>query len=229
MLGATLPIHSRAALAALWLTGALAVLVLVAPPDALDTGVLDWLMARRTGWLDSAARAFTDTGASPLLFPSVGIAGLLVFVRSRRWLPGALALLIGGLAVSARLRLSRAIGDERPPHGDWLVPVDGFSFPSGHTVTSALVAGMLIWLLRQVSPLSWLRSAVEALVVCWAVLVGLSRLSRGPLGHGRGGRLAVRRDLADGAHRTRIRSRRPKRGVGGRQRHGASRNRLSRS
>jgi undecaprenyl-diphosphatase len=177
-----IPRRSRPAVAGLCLLGALALLVLVeltVPPEAVDRGVLDWLVARRTGGMDAAARVVTDSGASPVLFPLVAFAGVLVLIRTRQWWPGVLALAVGGLGVASRLGLSRVVGDERPPVAEWVVTVHGYSFPSGHAATSALVAGTIVWLLRRAFPGSLSRRAVEVALVCWAVLVGVSRLYLG--------------------------------------------------
>jgi membrane-associated phospholipid phosphatase len=61
---------------------------------------------------------------------------------------------------------------------DWAVQVTGFAFPSGHTVTSATAAGILIWAayprLRGAS-----RPVLVACVTTWAVAVGLSRVYLG--------------------------------------------------
>ena len=175
-------LRSRPAVAGMLLFGALALLILVeltVPPEAADREVLDWFVARRSDALTSAARVITDSGTSWLLFPMVAVAGTLVLIRTGRWLPGALALLAGGLGVASRLGLSTVVRDERPPAADWLVPVHGYSFPSGHTTTSALVAGAIIWLLQQAFPRSRTRLGVQAALACWAALVGLSRLYLG--------------------------------------------------
>ena len=174
--------RTRPAMVGLCLAVALGVLVvveLVVPPEAFDRGVLHWFVARRTPALTTVATAITNSGASWALFPSVAVAGLLVLWRTRRWVPGLLALVLGGIGVASRLGLSRVVGDERPPATDWLLTVHGFSFPSGHTTTSALVAGSIVWLLRLAVPRSRTAAAVGALAVCWAVLVGVSRLYLG--------------------------------------------------
>ncbi len=67
----------------------------------------------------------------------------------------------------------------RGPQGDWLAPAQGFSFPSGHATTSALVAGTLAWLLIQVIQPRWARLAVAVVLASWAMLVALSRLYLG--------------------------------------------------
>ncbi|WP_329125781.1 phosphatase PAP2 family protein [Streptomyces sp. NBC_01465] len=89
----------------------------------------------------------------------------------------ALAFLLLGQVL--RYGLMEAVGRERPPLADWATHASGYSFPSGHAATSALVAGILGWaLLRRVRRAA-LRRAVCVVLVCWALAVGLSRVYLG--------------------------------------------------
>lgn len=86
--------------------------------------------------------------------------------------------MVAGLGVLARLLLSLLVREARPAEVFRAVPVGGFSFPSGHTMTSALVAGALAFLLGRLLPGGWARAAAVALGL-WAALVGLSRIYLG--------------------------------------------------
>jgi undecaprenyl-diphosphatase len=164
------------------LVTALAVLTtveLVSPPRIADTAVLDAMVAHRTPRWTEIAIVITDSGASPFTYPLIALAGLLTAVRTRRWQPGVAALCIVVLGVLSRLLLSVLVGDARPPLEQRLVAVQGFSFPSGHAASSALLAGALIWLAGRAqlpSPVRWMTAAI---LVPWAVLVGVSRLYLG--------------------------------------------------
>ena len=139
----------------------------------VDVGATSWLLGHRPAWLTSLARTVTDTGTSPLLYPLVAAAGLLVWVRTGRWAPGLAAFLVVVAGVLSRLGLSRIVRDARPPAIDRLVPVHGFSFPSGHAATSALVAGALSVLLWPV-----LRSSRARVAMLAAVSVQVKLLPR---------------------------------------------------
>jgi membrane-associated phospholipid phosphatase len=145
----------------------------------LDSAVLGWMLDHRSDRLTSVATAITHSGASPLLFPAIAVGGLVVRWRTGRWWPGLAALGIATAGVLSRLGLSIVVGDARPPRADWLVPVDGFSFPSGHAATGALVAGTLAWLLVRLVPGRPGRIAIAAGLGLWALLVALSRLYLG--------------------------------------------------
>lgn len=148
------------------------------PLAGLDRVVLDAVLDHRTDGGVSLARFVTDTGTSPALFPLVAAVGIAVRVRTGSWRPGITALAVAALGVLARLGLSMLVREPRPAEIFRAVTVSGFSFPSGHTVTSALIAGALAFLLSRLLPARWARFAAAALGL-WAALVGLSRIYLG--------------------------------------------------
>jgi membrane-associated phospholipid phosphatase len=148
------------------------------PLAGLDRTVLDAVLAHRTAAGVDLARLVTDTGTSPVLFPLIAAVGIAVRLRTGSWRPGTTALVVAGLGVLARFLLSLLVREPRPAEVFRAVPVGGFSFPSGHTVTSALVAGALAFLLSQLLPAGGARAAAVVLGL-WAALVGLSRIYLG--------------------------------------------------
>ncbi|MFJ2669809.1 phosphatase PAP2 family protein [Streptomyces sp. NPDC087525] len=155
-------------------------------PFPLDTDALDWSVGHRSSPAAvTAARAVTASGTGPYPYLCAVVAGLLAGRDARHRLvaaAGALVFLLAGQA--ARYGLLAAVARPRPPMADWLTHASGFAFPSGHTTTSALAAGLLIWGLLRFTRVSEaipgrLRGALIALLVCWAVAVGLSRIYLG--------------------------------------------------
>jgi len=59
------------------------------------------------------------------------------------------------------------------------VPVSGFSFPSGHATSSALLAGALIWLIAQTGVRRPVWLAVSGILGLWALSVAVTRLYLG--------------------------------------------------
>jgi membrane-associated phospholipid phosphatase len=92
----------------------------------------------------------------------------------RRLLPAVLATGVLLLGIGVRLVVSRLVARERPPSGDWAGFAHGYAFPSGHTTTSALTAGVLIWVAFG-RLTGGVRTAVAVVLVAWAVSVGLTR------------------------------------------------------
>lgn len=119
-----------------------------------------------------------SVGVEVVAYALSAVGGALLF-RRRSWWQGAL-IGVGALVVGQVLRVGLAalVARARPPRADWAATAAGYSFPSGHTVSATLAAGLLcLGLLRTVrSP--W-RIAGVALAVCWAVLDGASRVYQG--------------------------------------------------
>jgi len=109
----------------------------------------------------------------------VSAVGGVLLLRPRPWWQGALAG-VGVLVVGQVLRVGLAalVARDRPPKADWAATAAGYSFPSGHTVSATLAAGLLcLGLLRTVRS-GW-RIAGIAVAICWALLDGASRVYQG--------------------------------------------------
>ena len=155
----------------------LAVAVVVsAHTFAVDLSLHDWLLEHRTAELTSVASAVTATGASGVLVPIVFLAALVRgrdawLGRLRQALAVTAVLLVG---IGLRLALVNLIARPRPPRSDWAGFAHGYAFPSGHTTTSALSAGLLIWLVLGRLTGVW-RATVATVLACWALAVGMTR------------------------------------------------------
>ncbi|MFE9116546.1 phosphatase PAP2 family protein [Streptomyces sp. NPDC007172] len=144
-----------------------------------DLALHHWPLDHRPPVAVAVARAVTATGTGVLPYVLAVVAGLIAGRdgRQRRYAAaGALAVLLLGQGV--RYGLMAAVARPRPDAVDWATTASGHSFPSGHTATSALTAGLLIWAVLTRSRLSAARFAV-ALLALWAVAVGLSRVYLG--------------------------------------------------
>ncbi|MFF1422828.1 phosphatase PAP2 family protein [Streptomyces sp. NPDC058280] len=148
-------------------------------PFPLDRSALTWSLGHRPAGALTPARVVTASGTGPYPYLCAIGAGLIAGHDLRHRLSaaaGALAFLVVGQAV--RYAVLHAIGRPRPAMADWATHASGFAYPSGHATTSALVAGLLVWALARRSRTAATR-ALCALIVCWAVAVGLSRIYLG--------------------------------------------------
>ncbi|MFD8984847.1 phosphatase PAP2 family protein [Streptomyces sp. NPDC059564] len=150
-------------------------------PYPLDESVHRWSVRHRPAVAVALARGVTATGTGPVPYLCAVTAGL-VAGRGRgargRLLTAAGALGFLLLAQGLRYAVLNGVARPRPPVAERVTHASGFSFPSGHTATSALVAGLLAWAVwRAASPaaarLWWV------LFACWAVTVGLTRVYLG--------------------------------------------------
>ncbi|WP_171171815.1 phosphatase PAP2 family protein [Streptomyces sp. I05A-00742] len=140
----------------------------------VDVDVHSWAVAHRPAVGVATARAVTATGTGVVPYLLALLAGCLAVrgTRPRLWAAAvAAAVLACGQAV--RYGVLTLIARPRPPVDGWATHADGWSFPSGHTSTSAIAAGLvaaavLLRSRRAAGP-------VVAAAGCWAVLVGLTR------------------------------------------------------
>lgn len=148
-------------------------------PARLDPTVTADVVAHRTSALTVAARTLTFMGSEAV----VGIAalGLVIMVLERR---GArLALIVAaamatsaGLTVGVKMAMSRA----RPGRADRLGAFDStYSFPSGHTLNSAVFLGLACLFLVPLLSHRAVRTSSYAAAIFAAAGIGASRIYLG--------------------------------------------------
>lgn len=159
-------------------------------PIGPDAPLHRWFVDHRRGAVTAAARALTNS-AGLTAYLLVAVAALTAAARAaiRRALWAVLVRVLfaaGTLAAGqlVRVLILHAIARVRPPAADWATSAGSYSFPSGHTTTSALAAGIVVVLaLRTTTGASGRTRAVaicvSVVVVAWAVLVALTRIYLG--------------------------------------------------
>ncbi|MFF0494324.1 phosphatase PAP2 family protein [Nocardia sp. NPDC004068] len=143
-----------------------------------DGPVLDWVIAHRNGTVTVLAKLLSDVGGT-LAMLVLAVVAWLVLVWRRRFV-AALAVMVatGGAGVLV-VGVKDVVGRVRPPVADHLVTETNQSFPSGHSLGSTVVVGVVA-----VAVAAWLRRrAVRAVVLAIAAVfvgaVGISRLYLG--------------------------------------------------
>ncbi|WP_159072244.1 phosphatase PAP2 family protein [Streptomyces sp. CMB-StM0423] len=165
---------------------ALASVVLVGGNGPLppDTAVHDLALNSRSSSAVADVRSVTATGIGIVPYLLAVAAGLiaapaLITGRAQRpvtrlALPALTFPAWLALGEKVRYALMTQIARPRPPADDWLTHGSRWSFPSGHAAISAMAAGLLVLALLSRRPPAarlWI-----ALVVAWAMLVGISRV-----------------------------------------------------
>ncbi len=139
------------------------------------TGILDLRMSVLTG----LARALSLIGSE--LVVGVTALALMIVLLERRG-PKHAGLAAGAMAVSAGLTVAVKMGVGRPRPGavDRLGAFDGsYSFPSGHTLNSAVLLGLVCLLLVPVFNRRSTRVATYAVAAALAIGIGASRVYLG--------------------------------------------------
>lgn len=127
---------------------------------------------------EEAVRDVTALGSAPVLIVAVlAVLGFLALAKSNRLALFTLAASIGGLALSSVLKY--LIGRPRPE----LVAADAFtftsSFPSGHSMMSAVIYLTLAALIARLMERRGLKLYALGIAITLTLLVGVSRVYLG--------------------------------------------------
>ncbi|MET9700883.1 phosphatase PAP2 family protein [Streptomyces sp. NPDC006529] len=143
-----------------------------------DTGPHRWSVAHRPPVASALARGVTDTGTGFIPYALLLAAGWYAGRTTRGRARTAAALLLC-LGAGQALRYAAMVGiaRPRPAAADWAVHASGWSFPSGHSATAAMTAGLLIAALVLRGPP--VPRFPIVLIACWGAAVGLSRIYLG--------------------------------------------------
>ncbi|MPY51398.1 phosphatase PAP2 family protein [Streptomyces acidicola] len=143
-----------------------------------DPALLAWAVGHRPEIMRALARGVTATGTGAIPYVLVALAGALVGRTVRQRLL-AVAFGLACLATGQALRygVMELLHRPRPPQEAWTAHASGWAFPSGHSTTAALTAGLLILALTLRAPRGG--TALRVAVGCWGLTVGLTRVYLG--------------------------------------------------
>jgi len=156
--------------------GLLAFFVLKNPVNAFDTAIHDWFVGIRVAFLNPLIVAISYTGNWQAITPVCALLLFLPKTRKRFGLPLSTAALtcVGIYQLSKRL-----IARPRPSRDFFLLEQDGFSFPSGHAMTSVVfffLLAMILWDLARERDPNARFGGWSVLSLVWALLISVSRL-----------------------------------------------------
>jgi len=143
-----------------------------------DEDLISWSVGHRPDVALAVARGVTYTGTGIVPFALAAVAGLVLGRTARQRIlavAGCLSCLAAAQAV--RYAVMSWVARPRPATADWATHASGWSFPSGHTTTSAVTGGLLILAVLARAPRG--RKSLVLVIGSWSVLVGLSRVYLG--------------------------------------------------
>lgn len=172
------PAQALAALA----VAAVAMLVLSLWVNAAD-GPLRWdvlahaaAIHHREDEVTATAIALTAS-TETLAYVFAALGGALLW-RQRAWLGALISVLVLQIGAAGRMELSVILGRPRPPAADWAWSAGGYAFPSGHTTSATIAAGLLaIGVARGCSGTA--RWVGPSLCAGWALAIGWTRVYLG--------------------------------------------------
>jgi membrane-associated phospholipid phosphatase len=147
---------------------------------SLDLPALEFSQDLRNPALDAGMTAFTNIGGGigmPILASL--LTAWLTFL-SRTWRP---IILVGGAALVSTLATTfgkRLVGRTRPDHVEAVPPYETSpSFPSGHTLNTTVVIGVLLYLICLQFQILWVRITAITAGTIFIIAMGLSRVFLG--------------------------------------------------
>ncbi|MEO3946800.1 phosphatase PAP2 family protein [Gorillibacterium sp. CAU 1737] len=147
--------------------------------EPIDTSIREWVQAPRFTGLLAFAKKLTWAGDfTPQFLVSLVVAAYLRLSTGKAGASRFLMLYLGGVWVLNTV-LKAAYHRERPSV-EHLVEASGYSFPSGHAMSSAALYGMLGYLLwRKFRREGRWVYAIPVITVLWILLIGWSRVYLG--------------------------------------------------
>ena len=141
-------------------------------PLPLDKAVQDFFFSLRGPLQDAVISTITHLSDTVTII-AFCIVLLLLPNRNTYGLPVSLACL-GGVAVYKPLK--HFVLRQRPDTSLHLVTQGGYSFPSGHSVTSVIFYGLLLYLIQKNCKNETLRNVLSAVCGFLIVVIGPSRI-----------------------------------------------------
>ena len=142
-------------------------------PTAGDRTALDAADQLQASWLTDAAKAVGTLGTTAVTLPLAAVAAVALAVR-RRWTEAAVLVAAVAIIYIGIGELKGATDRPRPP--DPLASASGSAFPSGHAAHAMIFPWLALTLIVRLRPGMAGGSALFALGIAIAVLVGLSRV-----------------------------------------------------
>lgn len=147
-------------------------------PGGFDRGITDWAVAHRNGTLTPVAVAISLLGGT-LAMTALATVTCLILSWRRRWTAAALVAITGlggGLLVRGGKRLTDR---DRPPIEEHLISVSNQAYPSGHSMGSFVVVGIVLAVALPGIHGPALRAWTAIAAALFVLAVGLSRIYLG--------------------------------------------------
>lgn len=145
-------------------------------PTAGDTAAADLVQGIRSDWLTSVAKVVTALGSTAAIV--VVVIATSLWLNARRSRPEIVVLIAGTIAILISSNLIK-LGIERPRPIGGLVPVDSYSYPSGHAAHAVVYVWIALTIALKVRPGMQRGTALVVAGLALAAAIGLSRVYLG--------------------------------------------------
>lgn len=142
----------------------------------IDDPVRNTVISMRRDWLTPIMKVITYMGN----WQTITVICLILLIIKKTRITYGVPLSIGALFVSlANKGIKAIVMRPRPDAEMFLIEQGGWSFPSGHAITSMFFFGMLIWLIRRNVTNHRTANVLTVLLAIPMILIGVSRVYLG--------------------------------------------------
>ena len=147
--------------------------------SSFDKHLTSMVVGHRTEPLNDVMKAITWLGSWVALVITAVLLVVLAVRGRLRWLAVLLAVVAWAGEAGAVSLAKHVIERQRPPREIWLITAHGWSWPSGHAATAALVFSVLAMVVTQVVCSRLIRTASWIAAAIAIAAVGFSRIELG--------------------------------------------------
>jgi undecaprenyl-diphosphatase len=166
------------ALAGTWAFAALAVHVRAGATQAFDDAILRWVGAHQVGWVHVAMLQVTALGTGVVVMMVVAVAALFLWLTRHKH-SATLLLVTTAVGILINSMLKDVFHRTRPSIFPSGVEVFSSSFPSGHSMSAAIVYGTVAYLAARLQQRHWARALTAVIALALILLIAASRIYLG--------------------------------------------------
>ena len=142
--------------------------------NVFDTEVMNYVHHHETPLLIQIMKVVTFFGSSQFLLPAYIL--LIVFYIIKKNTAFAIDIAIIGISSTAIMFLLKGIFKRHRPPMPIVKTIVGYSFPSGHSLSSFIFCSILVYLVFQSSLTKTFKYCISFLLLLFALKIGLSRI-----------------------------------------------------
>ncbi len=142
--------------------------------DVFDQSVIRFFAAHASARFIAAMKIITFFGSSTFLLPAY-IVVIVRYIAAKSY-QTAIEIAVIGISSTALMFGLKQFFHRHRPQLPILQGISGYSFPSGHALSSFIFCSILIYLLRKEKLAAVPKNLLTALLLLCAVLIGLSRI-----------------------------------------------------
>lgn len=176
--GIFITVGAALAIAGTWAFASLAVHVRSGATQAFDDAIMHWVAAHQLPWLHVTMLQITALGTGVVVIMVVAVAALFLWLtRHKHSASLLLVTTIVGILLNAILK--DVFRRDRPSVFSSGVEVFSSSFPSGHSMSAAIVYGTVAYLAARLQRRHWARIATIVVALVLIALIAASRIYLG--------------------------------------------------